>query len=185
MRLLKQLVVVFAVLGVLVGALMIFAYDVIKIDWVVFMEIQDSYTTQENPLPVPAQSIPVEGPAYISGGGAPINPVPADETSIARGAQLYSIHCQMCHGDGGQGNGTISAFLVKKKPGNLTSELVQSKTDGSLFLTISNGIFNPNNSLFPEIEFSGQMPPLNENLTVRERWDVVNYLRTLEAPDGQ
>jgi mono/diheme cytochrome c family protein len=185
MRLFKQLVVVFAVLGVLVGALMIFAYDVIKIDWVVFMEIQPSFSTQEKPLSVPAQSIPVEGAAYIPGEGAPANPVPADETSIARGAQLYSIHCQMCHGDKGQGNGTISAFLVKKKPANLTSELVQSKTDGSLFLTISNGIFNPNNSLFPDVEFSGQMPPLNENLTVRERWDVVNFLRTLEPADGQ
>ena len=185
MRLFKQLVVVFAVLGVLVGALMIFAYDVIKIDWVVFMEIQPSFSTQEKPLSVPAQSIPVEGAAYIPGEGAPANPVPADETSIARGAQLYSIHCQMCHGDKGQGNGTISAFLVKKKPANLTSELVQSKTDGSLFLTISNGIFNPNNSLFPDVEFSGQMPPLNENLTVRERWDVVNFLRTLGPADGQ
>ncbi|MDO8753921.1 MAG: hypothetical protein Q7J80_08515, partial [Anaerolineales bacterium] len=61
MRLFKQLVAVFAVLGVLVGALMIFAYDVIKIDWVVFMEIQDSYGTQEQPRPVPARSIPVEG----------------------------------------------------------------------------------------------------------------------------
>ena len=178
MRLFKQLVVVFAVLGVLVGALMIFAYDVIKIDWVVFMEIQDSYSTQEKPLSVPAQSIPVEGAAYIPGEGAPTNPVPADDASIARGAQLFSIHCQMC-----QGNGTISAFLVKKKPASLTSELVQSKTDGSLFLTISNGIFNPNNSLFPDVQFSGQMPPLNENLTVHERWDVVNFLRTLEAPE--
>ena len=179
MRLFKQLVVVFAVLGVLVGALMIFAYDVIKIDWVVFMEIQSSFGNQENPLPLPAQSIPVEGAAYIPGNGAPTNPVPADEVSIARGAQLYSIHCMMCHGENGEGNGTISAFLVKKKPANLTSDLVQSKSDGSLFLTISNGIFNPNNTLFPGTEFSGQMPPLNENLTVRERWDVVNYLRTL------
>jgi mono/diheme cytochrome c family protein len=24
------------------------------------------------------------------------------------------------------------------------------------------------------------MPPLNENLTVRERWDVVNYVRQLQ-----
>ena len=24
-----------------------------------------------------------------------------------------------------------------------------------------------------------RMPPLNENLTVSERWDVVNYVRTL------
>ncbi|MBE0680950.1 MAG: cytochrome c [Anaerolineales bacterium] len=192
MRLLKQLVVVFAVLAVLFGALMIFAYDVIKIDWVVFMEIQPSFGNQDvdmvtgaGPLPVPAQSIPVEGAAYIPGEGAPANPVPADETSIARGAELFAIHCQMCHGAGGQGNGTISAFLVKKKPADLTSELVQSKSDGSLFLAISNGIFNPNNTLFPEVEFSGQMPPLNENLTVRERWDIVNYLRTLKAAEGQ
>ncbi len=185
MRLFKQLVIVFAVLGVFVGALAIFAYDVIKIDWVVFMEIQDSYGTQEKPLPVPAQSIPVEGAAYIPGEGAPLNPVPADETSIVRGAQLYAINCQMCHGEAGEGNGTIAAFLVKKKPADLASDLVQSKSDGSLFLTISNGIFNPNNSLFPDIQFSGQMPPLNENLTVRERWDVVNYIRTLKTAEGQ
>lgn len=185
MRLFKQLVAVFAVLGVLVGALMIFAYDVIKIDWVSFMEIQSSYGTQEQPRPVPAQSIPVEGAAYVLAAGAPTNPVPADETSIARGAQLFSIHCQMCHGETGEGNGTISAFLVKKKPANLTSGLVQSKSDGSLFLTISNGIFNPDNTLFSGVEFSGQMPPLNENLTVRERWDVVNYIRTLKAAAAQ
>ncbi|MFN8380809.1 MAG: cytochrome c [Anaerolineales bacterium] len=185
MRLFKQLLGVFAVLAVLAGVLMIFAFDVIKIDWVVFMEIQPSYGTQEQPLPVAAQSIPVEGAAYIPGEGAPVNPVPADETSISRGAELYAIHCKMCHGDAGQGNGTISAFLVKKKPANLTSELVQSKSDGSLFLTITNGIFNPNNSLFPDVEFSGQMPPLNENLTVRERWDVVNFLRTLKPADAQ
>jgi mono/diheme cytochrome c family protein len=185
MRLLKQLAVVFAALAVLAGGLMIFAYDVIKIDWIVFMEIQDSYANQEMPLPVPAQSIPVEGAAYIPGAGDPLNPVPADEVSIARGAELYSIHCQMCHGENGQGNGTISAFLVKKKPADLTSDLVQSKSDGSMFLTISNGIFNPNNTLFPDVEFSGQMPPLNENLTVRERWDVVNFLRTLKAAGQQ
>ena len=181
MRLFKQLIVVFAVLGVLVGALMIFAYDVIKIDWVVFMELQPSYAAQEKPLPVPAQSIPVEGAAYVPDSGAPTNPVPADEISIARGAQLFATNCVMCHGETGQGTGTIAAFLVKKKPADLTSYLVQSKSDGTLFLSISNGIFNPNNTLFPDVEFSGQMPPMNENLNVRERWDVVNYIRTLKA----
>jgi len=181
MRLFKQLVVVFAVLGVVIGALAVFAFDVIKVDWVVFMEIQDSYGTQENPLAVPAQSIPVEGAAYIPGNGAPTNPVPADEISIARGAELFTIHCVMCHGATGEGNGTVSAFLVKKKPSNLGSDLVQYKSDGTLFLSISNGVFNPNNSLFPDVEFSGQMPPLSENLTVRERWDVINYIRTLKV----
>jgi mono/diheme cytochrome c family protein len=123
----------------------------------------------------------VEGAAYIPGNGAPANPVPADETSIARGSELFVIHCLMCHGAAGEGNGTISAFLVKKKPANLTTDLVQNKSDGTLFLSISNGVFNPNNTLFPDVEFSGQMPPLSENLTVRERWDVINYIRTLKV----
>ena len=42
MRLLKQLLIVFAVLGALTGVLMFFAYDGIKIAWVVVMGIQDS-----------------------------------------------------------------------------------------------------------------------------------------------
>jgi mono/diheme cytochrome c family protein len=181
MRLFKQLLAVFAVLAVLAAILMTFSYDVIKIQWVSFMGIQPSFDDQEKPLAVPAQSIPVDGAAYLPGMGEPVNPVPADETSIARGAELFQINCVMCHGDTGQGNGTVAAFLVKKKPADLTSEAVQAKSDGSMFLTISYGIWNPNNTLFPEVQFSGQMPPLNENLTIRERWDLVNFIRTLKA----
>jgi mono/diheme cytochrome c family protein len=166
MRLFKQLVGVFVAIGVVIAALAIFAFDVIKIDWVVFMELQPSFATQEKPLTVPAQSIPVEGAAYIPAAGAPVNPVPADETSIARGSQLFYTNCAMCHGVDGEGNGTIAAFFVKKKPANLTSALVQSKNDGAIFLTISNGF--------------GFMPALNENFTVRERWDLVNFVRTLD-----
>jgi mono/diheme cytochrome c family protein len=167
MRLFKQLVAVFTVILLGIGVLALFAFDVIKLDWIVFMEIQPSYATQEEPRPVPAQSIPVEGPAYIPGDGAPTNPVPADDTSIARGAQLFKTNCVMCHGETGQGTGTIAAFLIKKKPADLTSPLVQTKTDGTLFMTISNGF--------------GFMPAMNENFTVRERWDLVNYVRTLKA----
>jgi len=188
MRLFKQLVGVFVVLGVLVGALMIFSYDVIKIQWVSFMGLQSSYGTQEfdlatgqGPLTVPASSIPVEGAAYIPENGDPANPVPADEISIARGAQLYATHCIMCHGDTGQGTGVVSAFLIKKKPADLTAALVQDKSDGTLFISLTNGIFNPDNTLFPDVKFSGQMPPMNENLSVRERWDVINFIRTLRA----
>src|SRR5688500_10548945 len=127
MRLFKQLFVVFSVLGILASILFIFTYDIIKIDWVVFMEIQPSYVNQEfdritgaGALPVLARSIPVEGASYIPEEGVPVNPVPADTVSISRGAELYSINCKMCHGEAGEGNGTVSAFLVKKKPANLT-----------------------------------------------------------------
>ena len=167
MRLLKLLFWVFLTLGVLFGIMLIFSYDIIKIDWPSFMEIQPSYRQMENPLPPPERSIPIDGPIAIPGMGAPENPTTADEASIARGKELFTINCQMCHGVTGQGNGTIAPFLINFKPANLTSEVVQSKSDGSIFLTISNGL-------------EGRMPALNENLTVPERWDVVNYVRTLK-----
>ncbi len=75
----------------------------------------------------------------------------------------------MCHGPQGQGNGPIAPFLVNYKPANLTSPLINAMSDGSIFLIISDGV-------------PGRMPALNENLTVRERWDVVNFIRTLKAP---
>lgn len=178
MRLLKQLFFVFAALVVLVTALMIFSYDIIKIDWIVFMEIQESFGTQEEPRAVPAQSVPIEGAAYLPG-VEPSNPVVADDVSVSRGSQLFSIHCSQCHGIDGTGSGTIAAFLVKKKPADLTGEAAQSLSDGQIFMTITDGVFNAENSLFPDVEFAGQCPPLNENLSVRERWDVVNYVRSL------
>lgn len=166
---LRRFAIFFTVVGALLGIMMLFSFDVIKIEWPSFMEIQPSYRPMENPLPVPEHSIPIEGPIVIAGMGAPENPVEADEASLARGTELYVINCRMCHGPTGGGNGPIAPFLAIK-PANLTSDLVQSKSDGSIFLTISNGIV-------------GRMPPLNENLTVPERWDVVNYVRTLKASE--
>jgi mono/diheme cytochrome c family protein len=169
MRLFRQLLGVFVVLGLLLAVTLLFSYDIIKLDWVSFMEIQPSHRQMEDPLPVPARSIPIEGPIAIPGMGAPDNPIEADEASMARGAELYDIHCKMCHGATAQGNGPIAPFLANK-PANLTSPVVQSKSDGSIFLTITNGV-------------QGKMPALNENLLVPDRWDLVNFIRTLTAED--
>jgi mono/diheme cytochrome c family protein len=166
MRLLRQLFWVFVVLGILGSIVLLFTYDIIKIEWISFMEIQPSYRPMEDPLPPPARSIPVEGPISIPGMPPPENPVEADEASITRGAELYAIHCAMCHGQTAEGNGPIAPFLLNAKPANLTTPVVQSKSDGSIFLTITNGV-------------DGKMPPLNENLIVSERWDLVNFIRTL------
>jgi mono/diheme cytochrome c family protein len=170
MRLLRQLFWVFLTLGVLFGVMMLFTYDVIKIEWPSFMEIQPTFKNMENPLPPPGRSIPVEGAVSIPGMGAPENPTPADDSSVARGAELFAINCAQCHGATGEGNGPVAPFLIKYKPANLTTDVVQSKSDGSFFLTISNGL-------------TDKMPALNENLTVSERWDVVNFLRTLKAAE--
>jgi mono/diheme cytochrome c family protein len=162
----KKLLIILSVVIVLGGGLLIFTYDLIKIDWISFMEIQPSFKPMENPLPIAVNSIPVEGAAFIPGMGAPANPVPPDDISLARGEQLFNINCVICHGQAGQGDGVVAAFF-EFKPADLTSVIVQSISDGAIFLTISNGV-------------TGRMPPLNENLNVRDRWDVVNYVRTLK-----
>ncbi len=166
---LRRFFMIFAVVGVLLGILMLFTYDIIKIDWPSFMEIQPSYRQMENPLPPAERSIPIEGPIAIPGMGAPENPTTADDASIARGNELFRINCQMCHGQTAEGNGPIAPFLANK-PANLTSPVVQSKSDGSIFLAITNGV-------------EGKMPALNENFTVPERWDLVNYIRTLKPKE--
>jgi mono/diheme cytochrome c family protein len=150
----------------LLGFLLLFTYDIIKFDWVSFMEIQPAFQPMYDPLPVPADSIPIEGSVAITDQGVPANPVSADATSLARGAELFHINCTACHGELAKGDGPVAVYL-QNKPANLTGLAVQSLSDGGLFLTISNGV-------------EGRMPALNENLTERERWDVVNYLRTLK-----
>ena len=140
MRLFRQLFWLLGTLMVLFGILLLFTYDIIKIEWVSFMEIQPAYRPMEDPLPPPEHSIPIEGAIAIPGLGAPDNPTLADEASLARGKELYTINCQMCHGLNGQGNGQIAPFLLRSKPANLRSEVVQSKSDDSIFLTISNGL---------------------------------------------
>lgn len=165
----RRLAMIFMAAGLAFAVMLLFTYDIIKIEWPSFMEIQPSYRQMENPLPVPERSIPIEGPVAIPGMLPPENPVEADEASITRGGELYALHCQMCHGQTAEGNGPIGPFLANR-PANLTTPVVQAKSDGSLFLTITNGV-------------EGKMPPLNENLTVPERWDLVNYLRTVTAAD--
>jgi mono/diheme cytochrome c family protein len=71
----------------------------------------------------------------------------------------------MCHGAGGTGNGAVGAFF-NPKPFDLTSSTVQDLQDDELFIVISQGF--------------GVMPPFAENLSAEERWDVINYVRTLK-----
>ncbi len=176
MSLFNRLFIVLGVVALIGGAILIFTYDIVKIEWISFMEIQQSFRPMEHPLPVASRSIPIEGAAYIPGQGAPVNPVEADAISVERGRVLFSVNCISCHGANGEGDGIVGATLMWP-PANLTSPAVQTKADGALFLTISNGIQGAGGQI--------HMPALNENLTVRDRWDVVNYIRTLKPATGQ
>ena len=156
------------VLGLLtIGAVvsLLFFYDVLKIDFPTNMNEQFSYGFEQGPrLAAPDSSVPVQGPDLIGGEPASL-PVPSSPNSIQRGKTLFGINCQMCHGAGGTGNGAVGAFFTPK-PFDLTSSKVQNLQDDEIFVVITQGF--------------GVMPPFAENLSAEERWDVINYVRTLK-----
>jgi hypothetical protein len=58
----------------------------------------------------------------------------------------------------------MAAYLTEHEPVDLTGEGVQSESDGALFVLITTGV-------------EEKMPSLRDSLSVRERWDVVNYVK--------
>lgn len=166
MSLAKRILITLVILATPFILGLLLTYQVIHIDWISFMEIQPSYRPMENPLPVPASSVPVEGVAYVPGDGSPQNPVSADDASRKRGKYFFDLNCALCHGAQGKGDGPVAASL-RRKPANLTGQNVTSLDDGTIFLIITNGV-------------PGTMPPLKENLALGDRWDVVNYVRSLK-----
>ena len=98
------------------------------------------------------------------------NPTTASPESIANGKALYMDkdkgNCVFCHGETGAGNEANMARL-RRKPADLTNkEHMAEATDGELFWKISKGI-------------RGIMPAGERKMSEAERWDVVNYVRTL------
>ncbi len=91
------------------------------------------------------------------------NPVARTAESIAAGKKLAEQSCAPCHGAGGKGDGPAAAALPKK-PADWTSAKVQAETDGELFWKITTG--NP------------PMPPW-QSLPEKDRWHLVNYIRSL------
>lgn len=94
------------------------------------------------------------------------NPISATEDSIETGGTLFATNCAVCHGEKGLGDGP-TAETLEKKPADLTQSHVQQLSDGALFYIISHGK--------PETP----MPAWENVLEADDRWNVVNFLRTL------
>jgi len=93
------------------------------------------------------------------------NPVPVNPETLAAGTQLYHENCAPCHGETGKGDGDTGK-IIKKKPANFTDEkLMSEETDGSIFWKMSEG--------------RGPMPSWKDELSEKERWQLVNYIRKL------
>ena len=143
---------------------LLFTFEILKIPIPTNMQNQISINYQESPRLLPPEgAVPVQGLATIPD-EFPANPIPADEVSLKRGEILYGIHCRLCHGDNGHGDGPLANYF-ERTPENLTSSEITAEFDGAVYLTVRNGF--------------SQMPALSENLTPHETWDVVNFLHTL------
>lgn len=96
-----------------------------------------------------------------------VNPIEATDESIAAGADVFATNCATCHGDNGEGDGPAGVAL-DPPPANLHQVHVQENSDGALFHIISNGV-----------EGTG-MPAWEDALSEDDRWNVINFIRTLE-----
>lgn len=92
------------------------------------------------------------------------NPVASNDASIAAGKEIYTKNCYNCHGKKGKGDGPKSGDLPKS-PQDFSKESFQKQTDGTLFYKISEG--------------RKPMPTFKKDLSDDQRWQVINYVRTL------
>jgi mono/diheme cytochrome c family protein len=107
---------------------------------------------------------PTRGPADL------VNPVPPTPDSVGRGAELYTQSCSLCHGPQGKGDGPVGVTL-NPRPADLTLHTAPGvHSDGQLYLWISDG--------FP----NSPMPAFRETISDEDRWNLVNYIRTLPQP---
>ena len=100
-------------------------------------------------------------------------PVAAD---LEAGKKLYQRYCTQCHGDEGKGDGP-AADLLYPRPRDFTMAIFkvrttlsgQLPTDHDLFRSISDGLTGT------------AMPAWKKYLTEQERWQLVHYVKSLDA----
>ena len=93
-------------------------------------------------------------------------PFAIDEAVLARGQERYAVFCTPCHDATGSGNGMIVQRGYRKPP-PMYDERLRNAEAGYLFDVITNGF--------------GAMPDYRTQISPRDRWAVVAYVRALQA----
>ena len=115
-----------------------------------------------------------EGDFYGDGLPKEITSDPAvfNEAFLKRGEQRFGIHCAICHGASGNGKGVTSKYGILtafnfQQPGNMDpTNAAAYRADGAIFDVITNG--------------KGLMGGYGGNVTLRDRWAIVAYIRSLQ-----
>lgn len=117
----------------------------------------------------PVGFVPYRYANDIDGAAKNKNPLAGDysEAVLKTGLKYYTTNCMLCHGEQGEGadKSSVSEKMALKPPSLLTPKIV-SWTDGQIYHVISVG--------------QGVMGPYASHIPQKYRWQVVNYIRTLQ-----
>ena len=91
--------------------------------------------------------------------------MPVTPEVMARGQERFNVFCTPCHGRTGDGNGMIVQRGFRQPPSYYEDRLVNAQV-GYLFDVMTNGF--------------GAMPDYRMQLSARDRWSVVAYIRALQ-----
>lgn len=123
----------------------------------------------------PENTAPVGFTPYPYGNDAALaakegkNPLASDKSveTLMLGQKYYETNCMVCHGMKGQGaeGSTVAEFMALKPP-SLLSDKVRSWNDAQIYHVITMG--------------QGVMGPYASHIQQKYRWQVVNYIRSLQ-----
>lgn len=97
------------------------------------------------------------------------NPVVADARSIKNGKHYFLTYCAVCHGRTTEENDEGTAHTQVNSKGMSAPVIISLSSDyldGYIFYYTKYG--------------GSAMPPLGYATTAMERWDIINYIRTME-----
>ncbi|MCF8237669.1 MAG: cytochrome c [Saprospiraceae bacterium] len=98
------------------------------------------------------------------------NPFPVTTNGLERGQQLFTIYCAICHGEKADGAGYLvreDGGLYPAQPANLVSDDFIASSEGRFYHSIMYG--------------RNMMGGYSDKLSYQERWDVIHYIRSLQA----
>ncbi|MBK7370802.1 MAG: cytochrome c [Saprospiraceae bacterium] len=99
------------------------------------------------------------------------SPIPITEAGLASGKLLYNINCAICHGEKGDGAGYLARDGSKYPvaPANFKQDTFYHSSNGRFYHAIMFG--------------RNLMGSYADKLSYQERWQVIQYIRSLQAKD--
>ena len=98
------------------------------------------------------------------------NPLPITDAGLKRGKELYNINCGICHGEKGDGaGGIVESGIYPVQPAILINEEFTAASNGRYYHSIMYG--------------KNLMGSYKDKLAYNERWEVIHYIRSLQAKE--